>query len=487
MRRRGRLTWRNHTGNQVGHPRATTQPATLEELVALVRRAERDGSTVKATGARHAWSDVALTDGTVVEPDELGGLLPIDDGCLRAGAGAARLARVLAGTPLRVLNRALEASDLALKNMGGYDAQTLAGVVSTSTHGSGLAFGPFPDAVRSLDLVIARGAIVRVEPEDGPTDPDAYAARHGDGRRLVQYDTVFAAAACGIGVMGILHSLVIEVREAFWLNEVRAVSSWEDVRDTLTADGVLGRHEHYELFLNPYPDAAGRHRLLLTSRTPVPDPAGQPHDKLERHPLTELQSAFPLTWVLVRLAARLHPAYVASRFDWLLDRMADDGYASLSYKVFNIGEANKIPAYSSELAVSLEDGRHLTAVDRILRIAAEQRERGRWHTSPIALRFVAPSRAYASMMHGRPTMMIELIMAAETRHGFDLLDAYEAGLADLGVRPHWGQYNRLSARTDLRALYPRWDDWLTVYREFNATGVFDSPFTDRIGISVSAG
>jgi hypothetical protein len=191
--------------------------------------------------------------------------------------------------------------------------------------------------------------------------------------------------------------------------------------------------------------------------------------------------------VLVRLAARLHPAYVAGRFDWLLDRMADEGYASLSYKVFNIGEANKIPAYSSELAVSLEDGRHLAAVDRILGIAAEQRERGRWHTSPIALRFVAPSRAYASMMHGRPTMMIELIMAADTRHGFELLDAYEAGLADLGIRPHWGQYNRLGAQTDLRALYPRWDDWLAVYREFNATGVFDSPFTDRIGISVSAG
>ena len=32
--------------------------------------------------------------------------------------------------------------------MGGYDAQTIAGVVSTSTHGSGLRFGPFPDAVR---------------------------------------------------------------------------------------------------------------------------------------------------------------------------------------------------------------------------------------------------------------------------------------------------------------------------------------------------
>ena len=60
--------------------------------------------------------------------------------------------------------------------------------------------------------------------------------------------------------------------------------------------------------------------------------------------------------MLVRLAARWFPSQVAGRFEWLLDRMTDDGYASRSYRVFNIGEANKIPAYSSELAVSLEDG-----------------------------------------------------------------------------------------------------------------------------------
>ena len=60
--------------------------------------------------------------------------------------------------------------------MGGYDAQTIAGVVSTSTHGSGLAFGPFPDMVRSLDLVVAGGELVRVEPADGITDPGALPA-----------------------------------------------------------------------------------------------------------------------------------------------------------------------------------------------------------------------------------------------------------------------------------------------------------------------
>jgi hypothetical protein len=174
---------------------------------------------------------------------------------------------------------------------------------------------------------------------------------------------------------------------------------------------------------------------------------------------------------------------MAKGFGWVLRRMRDDSFVDVSYRVFNIGEANKIPAYSAELAVSLENDAHIAAVERIFAIAAECRSKGLVHTSPIALRFVAPSKAYASMMHGRPTMMIELILAKGTKRGFELLAVYEQRLADLGIRPHWGQVNSLSAATDFAAMYPRWDAWRAVYDELNATGVFDSPFTHRIGIS----
>jgi len=75
--------------------------------------------------------------------------------------------------------------------------------------------------------------------------------------------------------------------------------------------------------------------------------------------------------------------------------------------VFNIGEANLLPADSMELGIAV-DGRHVEAVDLLLEIAGEHRKEGIFHTSPFSLRFTAPSRAYASMMYGQPTMMIEL-------------------------------------------------------------------------------
>jgi L-gulono-1,4-lactone dehydrogenase len=474
------LTWRNHTGNQTCHPTAIESPKTLEQLVELVKAAEAERSTIRAVGAHHAWSDVALTDGVLLEPDHLGGGIVPDDATLREPPPR-ELVRVLAGTHLRDLNRVLDAAGLALPNMGGYDAQTIAGVVSTSTHGSGLRFGPFPDIVRSLEIVIAGGRVVRVEPAAGPTDPEKFAAAYGASRELIAEDDAFYAAVCGMGCMGIVHSLLVEVRAKFNVEEVRTLSTWEAVKPTLAAD--LAAFEHYELFVDPY-ERKGAHELLVTRRTETQeDPTGMPLKRQLRHPLLELQEGFFGTWVVTGLLARFVPKLMATGFGWVLRRMCDDSFVDVSYRVFNIGEANKIPAYSAELAVSLEGDRHIQAVERIFAIAAECRKTGLVHTSPIALRFVAPSTAYASMMFEQPTMMIELILAKGTRNGFDLLATYERELASLGIRPHWGQVNSLSAATDFTQLYEKWPQWRAVHDRFNASGVFNSPFTDRIGIS----
>jgi len=469
--------WRNHTGEQRCDPVEIATPANLTELQALVRRAEADGRTVRAAGARHAWSDIALTDGIMVEPDNLAGVERVAPTAVGAGVDATHLVWVGSGTHLRELNPALDGMGLALKNMGGYDAQTIAGVISTSTHGSGLAYGPFPDAVRSLEVVVSRGRALRIEPADGPTDPATFDA---PGLELVQDDERFFAAVCGLGTLGLLYRVMLEVREKFWLKEVRTLSTWEKVRGTLTADGVLAGDAHYELFVNPYPEAGGEHRVLVTVRSDAPEPHDLPPDKTERHPLTELESSWHFTGVLLRFFARHFPGLMVGRFDDTLEEMTDDDYTNISYKVFNIGEANALPADSMELGIAV-DGRHVEAVDRLLRIAAERRKEGIYHTSPFSLRFVAPSRAYASMMYGQPTMMIELIMVTGSRGEMSLLTGYEHALARFGVRPHWGQINAIEPGQPA-ALYPEWGKWMAAATDYNDTGVFNSPFTERVGI-----
>ena len=104
----------------------------------------------------------------------------------------------------------------------------------------------------------------------------------------------------------------------------------------------------------------------------------------------------------------------------------------------------------------------------------------------ISLRFVAASEALMSMMNGRATMMIELIMLTHTEGGFELLADYEEALYALSGRPHWGQVNTLTGSDGLlESMYPRLQDWLAVHGRLNASGVFDGPFSKRVGISVS--
>jgi xylitol oxidase len=98
------------------------------------------------------------------------------------------------------------------------------------------------------------------------------------------------------------------------------------------------------------------------------------------------------------------------------------------------------------------------------------------------VRFVGPSRAFLSMMHERPTMAIELSLIAGTRGGERLLAYYESELAGFDARPHWGMLNALTP-SRVAALYPQFGSWQAVAADFNRSGVFDSPFGTRTGLS----
>ena len=187
-----RQTWTNQLGNQRIDPLRIYDPTRIEEVSAIVREAEHAGVTVRAVGSGHSWSDVALTRGFLLRTGGLSKSTPTEPDFLGPEWTDRHLVRTEAGIRIKELNAYLDSRGLALSNMGGYDHQTIAGVISTSTHGSGITFGPLNDFVLSLDIVAADGAVYRIERSGGPTDADVYKAHHGDaphpcpGRPLVQ-------------------------------------------------------------------------------------------------------------------------------------------------------------------------------------------------------------------------------------------------------------------------------------------------------------
>jgi hypothetical protein len=479
-----RRRWRNDTGNQRIYPLRQLTPGSLAELRQAVRDAENDGCPIRAVGSGHSWSDVALTDGILVRPDGL--RRPLQPDLLRADLGAERetLVRVEAGMRIAELNAFLQdqrPQKLALPNMGGFDGQTVAGVISTSTHGSGIRFGPLSDLVRSLDVVAAAGVVHRIERADGPTDAAAFQAAHPDWV-LHQDDLWFDAAVVGIGCIGLIYSVTLAVRSLFYLREVRTLSTWARVRERLASD--LAANDHYELLFNPYPrDGDGEIECLVTTRNEV-SPDEYRHDRRRsRSLLMELAARFPLTPILIDFAVRMRPQISPWMIAQALRALVNDDYVNVSYRVLNIGAANYLPAYSCEIGVPVDGrGLHLAAVERIVEVARERRRVGEvFHSSPISLRFVKASDACMSMMQGRDTMMIELIMAAHTVGGVELLAAHERALYQLDGRPHWGQLNTLTGEL-VQTLYPRLADWRRVHAELNSGGVFDSPFSRRVGL-----
>jgi hypothetical protein len=492
-----RRAWHNDTGNQRIYPLREVTPESLEELRDAVREAERDGLTVRAVGSGHSWSDVALTEDVLVQPTGLSQTLNLEEQLLRVPAttptGASELAgdsvtlvRVQAGIRIAQLNEYLESRKLALPNMGGFDGQTVAGVISTSTHGAGIGFGPLSDLVRSLDIVGPGGAVYRIEPADGPTDPDAYRREHPE-HQLRQDDQWFNAAVVGMGCMGLIYAVILAVRPLFYLKEVRTLSTWSKVREELRRGEVLKENAHYELLFNPYPDERGEIEMLVTTRNPISPSKYRRDHRRSRSLLMELTARFPLTPLLINLAVGLFPRISPFLLRQALKALVNDDYVNISYRVFDIGAANYLPAYSCEIGVPADEPQLNLAVERIVEVAGQRRDLGEvFHSSPISLRFVKASDAYLSMMQGRDTVMIELIMATRTVGGMELLDAHENALYELGGRPHWGQVNSLTGSHGLvESMYPRYADWQAVHAELNASGVFDSPFSKRVGISRS--
>ena len=476
---RRRRQWHNNTGNQAVDAVCVVPARSVEELVAAVGRARDEGLTIRCVGSGHSWSDVALTTGYLVSPQHLGGVERVKKELLWSGVDGEYLVSVGSGTRIHEVNAWLDRHGLALQQMGGYDGQTLAGVVSTSTHGSGMKFGPFPDYVRSVDLVDGTGTPRRIEPADGPTDPAAFSAAR-PGWNLDKRDDWFDAVICGMGCLGLIVSMIIEVGPSFELTEVRRLTTWDAVRADLRA-GVLEHEEHYEVYINPYAlRGPGSNHCIVTTRRPPDANRGSDH----RPVIPELLGHLP--WVssaIMNTAGALAPRLIPRLLDFSLNAIRSDGYTNKSYLVFNIGSVNNLRAYSAEMGVPTADDGHVKAVETVIATAERfARDGSIYHTSPISLRFVAASRALMSMMHGQETMMIELIQLVDTYGGIEILAAHQDALAPVGVRAHWGQINTLSPE-EVGIRYPSLPAWEAVRRQLDPDDVFASPFSKRVGIT----
>ena len=504
--------WENARRTEFVLPRWTWAPASARQVVDAVVRAEREGHRVRMTGSGHSFSDVAITDDWLLAPTGLSFVRPADRTALRADAAPETLVRVGGGTPISVLNRALEGMGLALANMGGAEIQTYVGAASTGTHGSGLAFGPLASQIEAIQIVAAGGELLQVEPARGVTDPDKGGAIHLEEDpslpiHLLRDDDTFQALAVGLGCLGIIYAVILRAVPKYWLVERRRLTTWEalvapggaltkivagqpmcpSVPGAASLCGAEGREpDHVEIYYTPYPDQNHSHMALLTERwrtTTKPARVGGPRGSLVFTPGSDL-TALADKWNLLEPAfAHAGTAGVLAFHETSLRDLAEDYYANISYDVFSVGVLNAVNAYGVELGFRLDQTQ--AAVERQFGVAAELATNGIHHSAPLSLRFVAPSSAFLAMSSGQKTTMMEMGILVGLQGAEELLHTHEdVFVREFTARPHWGlDRNVLHSEADIRRLYPAWDRWKDVYGVMNRNGTFDGRFTDRVGIS----
>jgi hypothetical protein len=480
-------TWKNYVATQTAEPYEIACPANIDDLRAVLQKAVSLNCAVRACGSHHAFSDAALTDGIAIETHQL--LEPLaaaDPALLKNSDDASTVVRVSGGMTIHDLNAALDQRGLALTNMGSYDGQTMAGVISTSTHGSGITLGAFPSAVEALIVVKADGQLVQIEPSNGITDPAKF-AQHGGNVLLMQDDKFFHASVVGVGCLGIIYAVLLRVRRKYWLSETVTLHKWSELRGQLRDDAFIRAHRHLEVIINPNA-LNGDNTCMLTLRDEVPAPAvpgpPKPFRNLFSQFVLNIPGAGDFLDALVVARPSIVPDLLEQSFNFLADPTP---YIGPSYELLNVGSINVVPAVSSELGVDIDV--HVDAIDTILAIAAQARTEGTFHCGVINVRHVAPSPGLLSMQP-RETCMIELPIFRGAFGSDSLLWRYENALTErFNARPHWGQRNFLAGSNQmLERLYGSANvaAWMEVFQWFNPKGQFFSRFTDRVGFSSHA-
>src|SRR3954451_15886701 len=196
--------WRNWAGDQACRPRVLLRPRDREDLAGAVASAAAEGRPISVAGSGHSFTEAAMTDGTMIDVGALSGVIDAD-----RGSG---LVRVGGGTVLAELNDELARLGLAMENLGDIDRQTIAGSISTGTHGTGSRLRSISAQVEGMELVLGDGSVRHL---NATTDPE-----------------LLRAARVGVGALGAISAVTLCCVPAFTLLRVDAPHSREEVLDS---------------------------------------------------------------------------------------------------------------------------------------------------------------------------------------------------------------------------------------------------------------
>jgi len=432
-----RRVWRNWAGTATATPVRWVRPRSEAEIAAAVKDAAAAGLTVRALGSGHSFTSIAATSGVALDLSAWSGVVAADT---RSG-----LVTVKSGTTLRALNAELAALGLALANLGDIDAQTLAGALSTGTHGTGARLGGLATQVEALELVLADGTMATCSATDRPD--------------------LFAAARVGLGALGVIAAVTLRCVPAFTLAADERPMMLDEVLERF--DELAEANDHFEFYWFPY----GRQALVKRNNRRAPGAAGSDRAMPAWRRFWEFEVMENAAFGTLCRLGRARPALVPALNRLSASALSARSYTDVSHRVFVT--PRRVRFTESEYAVPRESLRHVLAeLRRAVPGLADP------VMFPVEIRVTAADDIWLSTASGRDSAYIAIHQYAGLpyREWFGL---FESVVAEVDGRPHWGKTHSLDAAR-LRPLYPHFDDFRRVRAQVDPEGRFSNAYLTRV-------
>ncbi|WP_028650721.1 D-arabinono-1,4-lactone oxidase [Nocardioides halotolerans] len=429
-------TWTNWSRLETARPTREATPPDADAVVAEVRRALESGSTVKMVGTGHSFTAISAPEATMLRPDRLLGIVSVDRDAMTVTARA--------GTPLKVLNAELERLGLSLHNMGDIAEQTLAGAISTGTHGTGGTAAGLAAQVVGLELVTGTGELLRATPEENAD--------------------ILDVARVGLGALGVLTTITFRVEPLFVLEAVEAPYGWDE--GLASYDEITASADHVDMYWFPHTDRLQikqnfRRGTDLSVRKPLSRTQLLLDDRFLQNTVFGAATA-----VLNRLPAAI------PRFNRLGARLLSDRtYSDVAHRVF-VAERDVV-FREMEYAVPRAAGLDVLRECRRALDASDLRI-----SFPVEIRVARADDIPLSTAGGRDSFYLAFHTHRDAEHR-DYFGLLEPILRAHDGRPHWGKVHTRTA-ADLAPAYPRFEEFLALRDRLDPQRVFANAYLRRV-------
>lgn len=415
--------WNNWSGFQHSQPEHILKPTSIDELKNIVQNHHK----IRVVGAGHSFTPLVCTDATLLSLDHFSGVENVNTALTQAN--------IWSGTRLFNLDQYLEPIQQSLMQQGDIDQQSLAGAVSTGTHGTGLNLHCISAYVEAFELLTASGDILTCSRQDNPN--------------------IFEAGRVSLGSLGILTKITMQNKPRYKLKEHVRLCSVKEFFENI--DLWKTQHRHIECFAFSHADQLILKTLDITDEDIQPRKLSWPSEDALLTICCSLTKSFPA--LNPKLQKLLGVFIKPTTFvDW-------------SSQIFPTPRETKFN--EMEYQIPIESGMEcLEAVLTALKNAKAQT------FFPVEFRFVKGDDIWLSPFYQQDSISISVHQYHKQAPN-QLFDEIEPIFQHYRGRPHWGKMHNMGA-SQLQALYPKWDDFMQLRAQLDPTQKFLNPYLEKL-------